>query len=168
MILPAIARLLPTGAALLALGYVSLSGSQPLLVYNASTSVPKGWYRIIPADSFTPGDWVLVRLPAAASTLATQRGYLPTTVPLLKPVAAVAPQRVCVRQRKVIVDGKVVATQLSRDRHDRALPAWLACRRLHHDELFLLSSFSVESFDSRYFGPVSSNAVIGRALPLWQ
>lgn len=102
----AIALLLLSGAAFIALGYACLNRPHPMLVYNASTSVPKGWYRINAASPFKPGDWVLVRLPANASTLAMQRGYLPTTVPLLKPVAAVAPQRVCVEQQNVIVDGK--------------------------------------------------------------
>ena len=48
----------------------------------------------------------------------------------------------------------------------RALPTWQACRRLVGDELLLLSS-DPESFDSRYFGLVSVDAVIGRAQPLW-
>lgn len=164
----AIALLLLSGAAFIALGYACLNRPHPMLVYNASTSVPKGWYRINAASPFKPGDWVLVRLPANASTLAMQRGYLPTTVPLLKPVAAVAPQRVCVEQQNVIVDGKVVAKQLRHDRLGRPLPAWHACRRLSEDELLLLSTSSAESFDSRYFGPVRINAVIGRALPLRQ
>jgi hypothetical protein len=45
------------------------------------------------------------------------------------------------------------------------MPAWQACRRLVGDELFLLSA-NPESFDRRYFGPVSVDAVIGRAQPL--
>lgn len=157
---------LATGG-LVALGWVALDASSPQVVYNASDSVPTGWYRIISVSSPAVGDLVLVRLPAHATTLAAQRGYLPKQVPLLKKVAAVPPQNICVRGDQVLVDRKVVVTRLHQDRQGRALPTWQSCRRLAGDELFLLSTTNPESFDSRYFGPVSASAVIGRAQPLW-
>ncbi|HBX54612.1 S26 family signal peptidase [Pseudomonas sp. UBA2684] len=154
-------------SSLIALGWTVLATSSPRLVYNASDSVPIGWYRITPTDSLTAGDLVLVHLPPEAMALAAQRGYLPTSVPVLKTVGAVAPQQVCVHETQVRVDGRLVAKRLRWDRQGRALPAWQACRHLVGDELFLLSTANAESFDSRYFGPVSADAVIGRAQPLW-
>ena len=151
---------------LIALSWTTLSTSPPRLVYNASDSVPIGWYRIAPVGALAAGDLALVHLPPAAMAFAVQRGYLPAHVPLLKTVAALPPQNVCVRGDRVLVDGRIVARRLHRDRQGRALPAWQACRRLVGDELFLLST-NPESFDSRYFGPVTTNAVIGRAQPLW-
>jgi conjugative transfer signal peptidase TraF len=150
---------------LIALGWAAFTTSTPRLVYNESDSVPVGWYRISPADSLAPGDLVLVHLPPEAKSLAARRGYLPANVPLLKTVAAMAPQWVCMQGNLVRIDGVVVARRMRRDRQGRALPTWQACRRLVGDELFLLSS-NPESFDSRYFGPVSVDAVIGRAQPL--
>lgn len=152
---------------LVALGWAALTTSPPRLVYNASDSVPVGWYRISPANSWAPGDLVLIRLPREAKSLAAQRGYLPANVPLLKTVAAVTPQRVCMQGSQVRIDGVVVARRLKWDRQGRALPNWQACGRLVGDELFLLSNSNPASFDSRYFGPISANAVIGRAQPLW-
>lgn len=154
-------------SSLIALGWAALATSPPQLVYNPSDSVPTGWYRIAPIGSLATGDLVLVCLPADAMVLAAQRGYLPSTVPLLKTVAAIAPQRVCVRGDHVMVDGQFTARQLHRDRQGRALPAWQGCRRLVGDELFLLGN-KPESFDSRYFGPVPAGAVIGQARPLWR
>ncbi|MCO7634966.1 S26 family signal peptidase [Pseudomonas guariconensis] len=152
---------------LAALGWAALTTSPPRLVYNASDSVPVGWYRISSANSLAPGDLVLVHLPPEVRSLAAQRGYLPENVPLLKTVVAAAPQRVCVQGSQVRIDGELVARRLRWDRQGRALPSWQACRRLVGDELFLLSSNNPASFDSRYFGPVSADAVIGRAQPLW-
>jgi conjugative transfer signal peptidase TraF len=151
---------------LFALGWVAIATSPPRLVYNASDSVPVGWYRITPADSLVQGDLLLADLPSEVRSLAAQRSYLPANVPLLKTVAAMAPQRVCALDSQVRIDGVVVARRMKWDRQGRALPNWQACRRLIGDELFLLSS-NPASFDSRYFGPVSADAVIGRAQPLW-
>lgn len=152
---------------LLALGSAAIATSPPRLVYNASDSVPVGWYRISPTNSLAPGDLVLVRLPPEVRSLAAHRGYLPANVPLLKTVAAMAPQKVCVQGSRVRIDGVVVVRRMRWDRQGRVLPAWQACRRLIGDQLFLLSSNNPASFDSRYFGPVSIGAVIGRAQPLW-
>ncbi|MDH4582801.1 S26 family signal peptidase [Pseudomonas sp. BN415] len=151
---------------LIFLGWAACATSPPLLVYNASDSVPIGCYRIGPASSISVGNLVLVHLPPGVMRLAVRRGYLPANVPLLKSVAARAPQQVCVQGNQVLIDGALVARQLRKDRQGRTLPAWQECRRLTGDELFLLST-NLESFDSRYFGPVPASTVIGRAQPLW-
>ena len=144
------------------------------IVYNPSDSVPIGWYRIEPrqhrADSLprplSVGSIVLTSLPADAAALAAQRGYLPSHVPLLKRVGAVAPQPVCIANGGVRIDGVPVAAVLRADRWGRPLPSWPQCRQLAQGELFLLSATNPASFDSRYFGPVSASAVLGVARPI--
>ncbi|WP_457787799.1 hypothetical protein [Pseudomonas sp. PL-6] len=57
---------------LAALGWATIATSPPQLIYNASDSVPVGWYRTSPANSLGPGDlmlghlmqWLAARLPA--------------------------------------------------------------------------------------------------------
>lgn len=137
------------------------------VVYNPSDSVPRGWYRIGPADSLQVGGIVLTRLPAQAAALAAQRDYLPAGIPLLKRIGATAPQQVCIDGTSVRIDDVAVATVMRADGHARPLPAWQQCRRLVHSELFLLSSTNPASFDSRYFGPILASDVIGSAQPLW-
>lgn len=137
------------------------------VVYNPSDSVPRGWYRVGPTDSLHVGDIVLARLPAEAAALAAQRGYLPAGVPLLKRIGAMSPQRVCIWDRIVRIDGVAQATALMSDARGRTLPVWEQCRTLNDGELFLLSATNRASFDSRYFGPVSAATVIGSAQPLW-
>jgi type IV secretory pathway protease TraF len=44
--------------------------------------------------------------------------------------------------------------------------SWQLCRVLTGDELFLLNPSNKTSFDSRYFGPVKTTEVRGRATPL--
>jgi hypothetical protein len=88
---------------LAALAWASFVHPLPRLTYNPSDSVAVGWYRVDPLDHRTSSlprplsvGIVLVPLPAEAAALAAQRGYLPTRVPLLKRVGAVAPQEVCI------------------------------------------------------------------------
>lgn len=160
---------------LAALAWAAFVHPRPRLVYNASDSVPVGWYAVIPLDQSVavsplalPVDSiVLTRLPGEVAAFAAQRGYLPTHIPLLKRVAAVAPQYVCTVDGVVWIDGVPVAAVRPADRLGRALPVWEQCRPLRAGELFLLSATNPASFDSRYFGPVSVSDVIGIARPLW-
>ena len=160
---------------LAALAWASFVHPLPRLTYNPSDSVAVGWYRVDPLDHRTSspphplsvGSIVLVPLPAEAVALAAQRGYLPTRIPLLKRVGAVAPQEVCVADGSVRIDGVPSAAVLRADRWGRPLPSWQQCRRLRPGELFLVSVTNPASFDSRYFGPVSAAAVIGVARPVW-
>lgn len=140
------------------------------IVYNASDSVARGWYRVGRIDSAAAlrvGCIVLAWLPADVAALAAQRGYLPAGVPILKRIGAVAPQSVCVRDHVVRIDGAVVVTAHTHDGAYRPLQAWPQCRPLAAGELFLLSDTNPASFDSRYFGPIAASVVIGVARPLW-
>lgn len=158
-----------------ALAWAAFVSPLPRLTYNPSDSVAVGWYRIDPFDGraaslprpLSVDSIVLVPLPATAAALAAQRGYLPTRVPLLKRVGALAPQHVCIVAGQVRIDGVPAAAVLRADRLGRPLPSLQLCRHLEPGELFLLSVTNPASFDSRYFGPVSASGVIGVARPIW-
>ncbi len=156
---------------LAALAWASFVQPAAHIIYNPSDSVPVGWYRIERADSpsrpLSVRSIVLTRLPADVAALAAQRGYLPLHIPLLKRVGAVAPQHVCIVDSQVRIDGVPVAAVRPADRMGRVLPSWPQCRPLADDELFLLSTTNPASFDSRYFGPIQTSAVIGIAQPIY-
>jgi conjugative transfer signal peptidase TraF len=140
------------------------------IVYNPSDSVARGWYRVAPdvgSNSLHVGSIILARLPSDVAAFAAQRGYLPAGVPVLKRIGALAPQSVCVRVQAVRIDGDAVATARLHDGAHRPLSAWTQCRALGEAELFLLSDTNPASFDSRYFGPIDTSAVLGIATPLW-
>jgi conjugative transfer signal peptidase TraF len=140
------------------------------IVFNPSASVARGWYHIDAvnaAGAMHVGSLVLARLPAPAAAFAAQRHYLPAGTPVLKRVAAVAPQRVCIAWQQVWIDARAVAVVRARDGAGRSLPIWKHCGPLAYGELFLLGDAQPVSFDSRYFGPVRVDAVLGIAHPLW-
>ncbi len=170
------ARIVLTIAAsigLAALAWATFVKPATRVVFNVTDSVPVGWYRIAsfdaPKSALQVGSIVLTRLPTEPAALAAQRGYLPTHIPLLKRVGAVAPQHVCILDGIVRIDGVPSAAVLRADRWGRALPIWHDCRALHDGEIFLLSNTHPASFDSRYFGPVAASSVLGLAQPiLWR
>ena len=137
----------------------------PYVVWNASPSVPLGAYWI---GRHTPGSGEIaaIRLTPDVAGLAHRRGYLPTTAVLLKPVAAHAGDRVCRFGHYITLRGRVVASAQWSDRFARPMPRWSGCLQLAAGELLVLADVA-GSFDSRYFGPIQSDRVIGMATLLW-
>lgn len=136
----------------------------PLLIWNASDSVPMGFY-LVNKRQPKIGEIAVIAPPDWVRLYASSRGYLPSNVWLLKPFFATSGSIVCRFDRHVFVDGRLVATAKISDRNHRLLPVWRGCRTLKSDEIFVLAKPS-HSFDSRYFGPINRSQVIGTAIPL--
>lgn len=141
--------------------------SPPVLLWNASASVPIGLYAVHSLDALHVGDLVVVRPPKPLAAWLDARRSLPLGVPLVKPVAALDGQTACRQRRIVSVDGKPTAEAQDRDHRDRILPHWEGCRRIAPGEVFLMNPAQPDSLDSRYFGPLPVASIIGRASPLW-
>src|SRR3546814_10311607 len=67
----------------------------PKLIWNASASVPIGFYTVRPASDLRIGDLAVVTPPDDVAMFLSVGGYLPLVVPLIKPVAALPGQNVC-------------------------------------------------------------------------
>lgn len=139
---------------------------RPLLVWNASASAPVGLYAVMSAERVRPGETVIARTPEPARSLAAERRYLPSNVPLVKRIAAAAGDRVCAIGEAVFVNGRHLATRRLADRRGRTMPFWTGCRDLAEGEYFLLMD-SPDSFDGRYFGITRREDLVGRAVLLW-
>lgn len=139
----------------------------PKLIWNASASVPVGFYSARPATAVKPGDLVAAHAPAPIARLMAERHYLPLRVPMLKHVAAVSGQSVCRDGLRISIDGNRAAEARSNDRLGRPLPVWSGCRTLKPGEIFLLNPASPASFDGRYFGVIPARSVIAVLTPVW-
>lgn len=137
----------------------------PLIVFNGSASAPIGFYRVRIRD-IERGDLVLVRTPESIGKLLAERRYLPPSVPLIKRVAGLPGDEICRRQADISINGSNVATALRQDNEGHSMPVWSGCRCLGEGEFFFLQHHP-RSFDSRYFGPVRAEQVIGIIEPLW-
>jgi len=136
-----------------------------LVIWNASLSVPVGLYLVAQASPRV-GDLVVLRLPPVIAAFAARRRYLPTTAYLLKPIAAAAGDLVCRFGEQVFVRGEFAATAKTADDDGNAMPAWEGCRILQTGEVFVLADHPA-SFDSRYFGPLDTTSIVGRATLVW-
>lgn len=140
---------------------------RPLLLWNETLSAPRGLYVLAPARRYQSGDLVAARLPPDAEAFASERGYLPAGLPVIKTTWAVAGDPVCAVEGRLSVPGRPDLQTLAADSAGRPLPAWSGCRALRPGEILLISDRVADSFDGRYFGPVSTARVLGRARLLW-
>jgi type IV secretory pathway protease TraF len=134
----------------------------PLVIWNASNSVPIGWYFVSKRQP-NLGEIAVIRPTEWVEIYASARGYLPLQTPILKSVRAIESSIVCRFGRYVFIDGKLVAKAKYRDTNHRKLPVWKGCRTLKSDDVFVLGMHR-DSFDSRYFGPVNRTSVLGTAV----
>lgn len=143
-----------------------LGFSTRILVWNPTKSVPRGLY-MHASSPIARGQFVLAWLPAEARALAHARGYLPRTVPALKPVAAIAGDEVCARAESITINGKAVVERRIEDHQERKMPLWSGCKTLSPGQVFLLSTYAADSFDGRYFGVSEASDIIETVAPVW-
>ena len=135
----------------------------PALIFNASPSVPTGFYLRTNAPP-APGAFVTVRAAAVAPVYARARGFSDASDRFIKRVAAGGGENVCAHGDTVSLGARIV-TRASHDNSGRALPRWTGCRTLAADEVFLIGD-TPDSFDSRYWGPIAISTIDGVWSPL--
>lgn len=160
--------------AVVAIGWDKIAASG--LRVNFTPSVPMGLYRLtsIPTTGVSRGMLVAACPPPDAAELGRRRGYLalgpcPGNVePLLKTVVAVEGDVVAVSSRGVAVNNCFLPNSgpLSIDQMGRPLRPWSASPSLLQRGQAWLYGDNVRSWDSRYWGPISTATLLSRVLPL--
>jgi len=159
--------------ALLAAAFALPSLLHHTILHVVTPSIPPGWYFVERFGSPRITDYVVACLPASIALLGLRRGYLipgdcPNNVaPLVKVLAAAAGDTVKISPNGVFVNGtRAAASPASRDSHGVFLfPQHFGTYRIKTGTVFLLGT-STHSWDSRYFGALSSQSIIGRAHPV--
>lgn len=141
-----------------------LAGHNQVML-NTTPSEPLGLY-FRTGEPPAMGRLVAFPAPAAAFPYADARLAYLRHVPLLKAVAAGPGDMVCERDQELWINDAPRGAIAERDEAGRPLPHWAGCRRLGPSEFFALADRVPNSFDSRYFGPISGRSVIGVFKPL--
>lgn len=129
---------------------------------NVTSSVAVGVYRASPVpNALARGQLVIIPTPAASVV-----SWLIPGVGLLKPVAAIAGDEVCVSQGLLWIRGESYGPVLSSS-HGYALPRFLedGCLQIPQGSVFLASRVD-RSYDSRYFGTRALTEIQAVAIPL--
>jgi conjugative transfer signal peptidase TraF len=143
----------------------SIRSSPRALLINTTASEPIGIYA--PVDlAPRSGRLVAFKTPAAAFPYADRHLAYLRRVPMLKAVVGVSGDTVCTTTGRLVINGRNLAPILRTDGEGRALPHWRACRVLRPGEIFVFSARVPNSFDSRYFGPVSTARTFGVYVPI--
>lgn len=170
-------RVLKSRAPIVAVGLFLVVYLVPQLAglrFNTSTSMPRGLYRLVPG---TVRRWATVAacLPAEIAKTGMQRHYLAAgscpggAEPVVKAIAAVSGDRVEVTAVAVLVNGVALphSRPLERDLGHRELRAYKNGEHLLvRGEVWLYSPYEERSWDSRYYGPVRLENIIGLVEPV--
>lgn len=134
---------------------------RPKLLYNPSASAPIGWYKLQSNVPLKIGKQVAAYAPDWARNLADQRRYLPYDYPMIKTIWASSGTEICTKNNRISVANYPVITSLSQDSLGRDMPKLSGCYTLKADEYFLVSPDVQAGFDSRYFGAVHRENILG-------
>lgn len=173
-------RVIASGAAAFS-GSALFAAAMIDLRINLSPSVPIGLYvaerAVSSASKHVDRGWLVeVCLPEEVARWGHARGYLTRgscadgLAPVGKAVFAVAGDTVSVSAAGLGI-GQVVAPNTRALTHDfRGRPLAPVGEGRHvvaPGEVWLVSTYSAASWDSRYYGPVSVTRVIARLRPVW-
>ena len=147
------------------------------LSYQNSLSMPQGWYLIIPVKfPIYPNETLVFTPPPEILPFLNQRGWLIPDDWLMKKAVGLPGDWVCIKNIKnknnnfnspeLFINAEPIAPILNKDKKNLPLPRLSFCRKLAHNEYFLISTYITRSFDSRYFGPVDASLIKGRAIKL--
>jgi conjugative transfer signal peptidase TraF len=139
---------------------------------NASASLPMGLYKI--TSDFSE-KLVAFCPPEPFASLSAGRGYrrrgsCPDGFePLMKPVVATSGDVVDLSVNGIAINGRRVPNSAPEpfDTKGRPLTHWPSGKyRVGSDAMWVVSSFNVRSFDSRYFGPIPLCSIRSHLRPL--
>src|SRR5438552_5174896 len=141
---------------------------------NFTSSLERGFYVV----SQRPSANLVEFCPEGdAASISLQRGYRTPGgtcpdggSPLMKPIAALAGDRVEVTTNGIRVNGKLIPNSAAHftDHRGRTLDPWPNGEYIvATGTLWVISDFNSWSFDSRYFGPIHSSIVQHKLRPLW-
>ena len=162
------------GILFLSVGVLAATATIGGVRINTSYSLPLGVYVRTQARDARLIEFCPVEPFASESS---ERGYrthgtacADGAVPLLKPVVAVAGDRVVLSAEGMRVNGRLLpkTAPLFRDAAGRSLHPWpFGTYVVEEGVVWVASTYNRGSYDSRYMGPISISQIRARLRPVW-
>jgi conjugative transfer signal peptidase TraF len=149
-------------------------GAGRVILVDTDSACPVGIYRVV-RKPMTRGELVEACLPDAIATYGIARGYIGLgrcrngAEPVIKLIGATAGDRVDLSRAGVWVNGIALPESATRSRDSRGREVPTIKRggyQTRANDVWLFGLQDARSWDSRYYGPVPRQNVIGAALPL--
>lgn len=137
------------------------------LTYQVSASMPRGFYFISPTHHLYRGEIVVFKPPTRMQRLLHKHHWAPDSGLLMKHVMAVSGDQVCYRSKALWINNQRIAPIYHFYAPGKRLPQYHFCGKLKPDQYLLISTKVKKSFDSRYFGPIGRQKIIGKAIKLF-
>lgn len=137
----------------------------PLVVINFTDSLPHGFY-LVRSKAPKQREIAAFYLPRHVARQYRDRTWLIPNALFLKPVAILPGTRLCWKAHRMLANDRKIATLKDFDARGLPLHYPRGCLTLKYNEISVISTFSKNSFDSRYFGPIQRSSVIGTATPI--
>jgi len=146
-----------------------------LILVATDSSCPIGIYHVV-HQPLARGELVEACLPEAIASYGMARGYLASgecpdrAEPVIKVIGALAGDRVDLSPEEIRVNGTALPQSSTRMRDSRGRAVRTLPRGSYEttaDDVWLFGLHDARSWDSRYFGPVPVNAVLGAVEPVF-
>jgi conjugative transfer signal peptidase TraF len=136
------------------------------LVYCPSKSVAPGIYLITPIKEISRFDLVEATPPNKILSFIKDKHWLGEKSTILKYVFAIPGDYLCLRDEQIVINHHKVGHIHKFYAPNKRLPQTKFCGKIPDNQYLLLSTMSERSFDGRYFGPVSRQNILGKAILL--
>ena len=148
-------------------GAAALASETPWILYPNTPSLPLRFY-VRTLDERVVGSIAAFHVPKIAIDYKRSIGErVEPDFLFMKPVVAGPHDHVCHREQGAIeLNGQPIADVAAEDRLGRPLPVWQGCEVIGPDHYFTLSDYVPNSFDSRHFGPIHVDDILGVYRPL--
>ena len=133
---------------------------EKLIIYNPTPSVQTGFY-VYDGHKYEPGSIILFKTPSIVKDYTEKYFSKAPLEHFLKPVLAKEGDHVCYKNGAFYLNGEAFAGASKEDSAGHPLPLWQECRIMRAGEYFVFSDLVENSFDSRYYGPVPKESIIG-------
>lgn len=139
----------------------------PMIYFNATSSLPQGFYLRIPGKECRRGDYVVFEPSEEVKTLILKNGWGDGERDFLKQVGAIAGEKYSVNAETLNfeIEGKYIGKVYETDNNGNALPKLRGEFEVPKGCILPIAT-SARSFDGRYSGAISEKRIKARVIPI--
>lgn len=152
-----------TFIAVLAIVVTGIENAGYHITFATTPSVPKGFYFVCPAKKINRYDIIEFLPPDNILNFIKTNHWVPKNGLVIKYAFALPHDHVCIRNQTIWINGNKIGPIHKFYAKNKRLPQIKLCRTLTNNEYLFLSTKNERSFDSRYFGVVTADRILGKA-----